>query len=221
MDDIRFTMGVSTVSGAARLLDVQRQTLAGWAGTKDGSPPLLHVLEKTTDEAVATMPFIALAEAHVLNALRDAGVRPHKIRPALEHLRSEFGEYVLVAPELATDGVDALWDLARSEPGQGLVEGRTGQHVMREIVQDYLKYITWADDKFPESLRIMRFEPYNVVVDPHRFFGQPYFAGSGVRVADVVGMLRADEDPEVVADEFGLDLDTVRGTARISLGRAA
>jgi hypothetical protein len=49
---------------------------------------------------------------------------------------------------------DVLWDFSRSSEGQGLVEGRTGQMVMREIVEDYLKYLTWADDGYPRMLEI-------------------------------------------------------------------
>lgn len=70
------------------------------------------------------MPFVAVAEAHVLKALRQAGVRPAKIRPALDRLAAELGrEYVLVAPNLSTDGIDVLWDFSRSEEGGDLMEG--------------------------------------------------------------------------------------------------
>jgi hypothetical protein len=89
--------------------------------------------------------FIALAEAHVLDALRDAGVRPQRIGPALKRLEREFGrDYVLVARELATDGIDVLWDFAKSKAGQGLMAADSNQHVIREIVQDHMTYIAWA-----------------------------------------------------------------------------
>jgi hypothetical protein len=48
-------------------------------------------------------------------------------------LQREFSdEYVPTAPELATDGIDVLWDFPRSRDGHGLIEARTGQHVFRE-----------------------------------------------------------------------------------------
>jgi uncharacterized protein (DUF433 family) len=221
MDDIRFTMGVLNVSDAARYLGTPRSTLKDWVGGGDGGPGLVHALPPEPNRLTATMPFIALAEVHVLRALRRAGVRPRRIRPALERLRQEFGEYALVARELATDGVDVLWDFSRTSQGEGIIEGVTGQHVMREIIQDYLKYVVWEDDEYPERLRLMVSDPHKVVIDPHRFFGQPFFADSGVRVADVAGMLKADESPEVVADEFGITVDSVRTAARLALGQAA
>ena len=41
---------------------------------------------------MASVTFIALTEAHVLNALRRAGVRPNRIRPAVRRFHQEFGE---------------------------------------------------------------------------------------------------------------------------------
>jgi hypothetical protein len=61
---------------------------------------------------------MALTEAYVLEALRTAGVRPQRIRPALVELQQRFGrKYVLAATELATDGIDVLWDFSRSGGG--------------------------------------------------------------------------------------------------------
>ncbi len=163
-----------------------------------------------------------MAEAHVLEALRQAGVRPARIRPALNRLSAEFGrEYVLVARNLATDGIDVLWDFSRTSEGQGLMEGGTGQMVMREIVEDYLQYLTWAEDGYPRMLQFRSCQPSKVVMDPYRAFGQPIFESSRARVRDVANMLNAGEDPQVVADEHGVSLDEVRTAARVLLGHAA
>jgi len=174
------------------------------------------------DSREAQVTFIAMAEAHVLEALRLAGVRLARIRPALNQLAQEFGrEYVLVSPNLATDGIEVLWDFSRTEDGQGLMEGRTGQLVMREIVEDYLRYLSWADDGFPRMLELRHCQPSKVVIDPYRAFGQPIFEGSRTRVGDVANMLSAGEAPQVIADELGVSLDDVRTAARVLLGHAA
>ena len=48
------------------------------------------------------MTFIAMAEAHVLEALSTAGIRPARIRQALNRLANEFGRgYVLASRNLA------------------------------------------------------------------------------------------------------------------------
>jgi uncharacterized protein (DUF433 family) len=221
MDDQRFSTGLLDVSDAARFLGIPRSTFRRWAQGYAHGAPLLHVVD-VGDRREAQVTFIAMAEAHVLEALRLAGLRLARIRPALNRLAEQFGrEYVLVAPNLATDGIDVLWDFSRTEEGQGLMEGHTGQMVMREIVEDYLRYLTWADDGFPRMLELRHCQPSKVVIDPYRAFGQPIFEGSRTRVRDVANMLNAGEDPQVVADELGVSLGDVRTAARVILGHAA
>jgi uncharacterized protein (DUF433 family) len=221
-EDIRFTAGIANLAEAARLLAVPQQTFHRWARGYDRGEPLIHVLAPPREHGEASVTFVALTEAHVLEALRRAGVRPQRIRPALRTLQRQFGtEYVLTAPELATDGIDVLWDFSQSSEGEGLIEGHTGQHVIREIVEDYLRYVTRDENGFPSRLQLRAFEPFKVVVDPFRSFGQPRFEGSGARVADVAAMLKAGEDVHGVAEEFGVSVDDVRAAARVLLRRAA
>jgi uncharacterized protein (DUF433 family) len=219
MDDQRFSVGVLDMTDAARFLGLPRGTFHRWARGYERGGPLLHVLD--TAPRRAQVPFIAVVEAHVLEALRLAGVRPAKIRPALKALQKQFGrEYALLSPNLATDGMDVLWDFSRTSEGQGLMVGHTGQLVMREIVEDYLRYITWADDGYPGALELRSCQPSKVTLDPYRSFGQPFFEGSRARVWDVANMLKAGEDPQVVADEHGVSIDDVRTAARVLLGHA-
>jgi hypothetical protein len=139
-EDMRFVRPLMTMSDAGRHLGIPQQTFHRWARGYERGGPLLHVVE-TENMRRATVPFIALAEAWVLKGLRRAGVRPRRIRPALKQLQREFGrEYVLVSPALVTDGISVLWHFSRTKAGAGLIEGSSGQTVIREIVQDYLTY---------------------------------------------------------------------------------
>lgn len=220
-NDPRFSAGILDFADASRYLGIPRQTFRRWALGDESSKPLLHIVSPG-EKSHARASLITLAEAWVLAALRDAGVRTQKIRPAMQRLRKEFGrDYVLVAPELSTDGVDVLWDFSRTRAGEGLISGGTGQHVMREIVADYMTYVAWGADNLPTSLRLRTCEPSKVLIDPYRAFGQPIFAGSQVRVADAAGMIKAGDSPEVVAEELGVSLDDVRTATRVLLGRAS
>jgi uncharacterized protein (DUF433 family)/transposase-like protein len=219
--DVRFSQPLMTMADASRHLGIPQQTFHRWARGYERGEPLLHVTE-TDSIRRASVPFVALAEAWVLAGLRKAGVRPRLIRPALEQLEKEFGrEYVLVSPSLGTDGIGVLWDFSKTTAGVDLIEGGTGQAVIREIVQDYVRYIGFAVDDYPNHLELKPFEPAKVVIDPYRASGQPVFAGSGARVANVAAMLKAGESPDIVAQEHGIGIEAVRSAARVLLGRAA
>jgi uncharacterized protein (DUF433 family) len=92
---------------------------------------------------------------------------------------------------------------------------------MREIVQEYLEYVGFGADNYPKLLRLKTFEPAKVVIDPYRSSGQAVFDATGTKVANVAAMLKAGEDPAVVAEEHGVGADAVRAAARVLLGRAA
>jgi uncharacterized protein (DUF433 family) len=84
-----------------------------------------------------------------------------------------------------------------------------------------MRYVARDEEGYPEELQLRNWEPSKVVVDMRRAFGQPIFAGSGARVAAVAGLMRAGEDAETAADEFGVSIEDARTAARILLGHAA
>jgi uncharacterized protein (DUF433 family) len=219
--DPRFHTPLLSIPDAARCLALAPQTFRSWASSAEGGRPLVHVLP--AEGIQARVPFIALAEAHVLAALRHAGLRVAKARGALTALQRQFGrEYVLAARELATDGIDLLWDFSRSsDVDDTLMVAGTNQIVFREIVTGYMRYLTWADDGYPRMMRLPAFEPSDVVVDPARAFGQPIFHRARVRVADVAAMVKAGEDPRAVAAEYEVTDDDVWAATRVFLGKAA
>lgn len=71
MDDVRFTVGILDMSDAARFLDISRSTFHRWATGYERGGPLLHVLPPAP--RTARVPFIAIAEAHVLQTTATRG----------------------------------------------------------------------------------------------------------------------------------------------------
>jgi hypothetical protein len=71
--DPRFDVGLLDMSNAARFLGIGRSRFQRWARGDAHGSPLLDVLHAASGQAQVT--FIALAEAHVLEALRQAGAR--------------------------------------------------------------------------------------------------------------------------------------------------
>ncbi len=116
--------------------------------------------------------------------------------------------------------MDVLWDFSRTREGEGLMDAHTGQLVMREIVEDYLEYVTWADDGFPGAraalLPAIQSRPRSL-----SSVRAAHLRGQSHPGRDVANMLNAGEDPQVVADEHGVSLDDVSTAARALLGHAA
>jgi uncharacterized protein (DUF433 family) len=209
-----------TLTEAAKYLVVPRATLATWADGYERRPaassvvkgePIITALAQGRP-GYARLPFIGVAEAYVLNAFRRAGVPMQRIRPSVDWLIKNVGPYALASEDLFTDGAEVLWRFAqKSGEGssddlvvRGLIVPRSGQYVFKEIVEHYLKQITFGDDKYAAAIRLPQYGDANVVLDPQRGYGQPVFDRSGVRVSDVLGPLQAGATFEDVADDYGV-----------------
>lgn len=225
-DELRFEVPLYTLTDAAKHLVVPRSTLETWAHGYERRPagkavvkaePIITAVAQH-HRGAATLPFVGAAEAYVLNAFRRAGVPMQRIRPSIDWLVQNVGAHALASRDLYTDGAEVLWDFAQ-KAGRGspddqvvkrLIVPRSGQYVFKDIVQHYLQQISFADDKFARMIRLPQFGDANVVLDPYRGYGQPVFDGSGVRVADALGPLRAGERFETVAADYGISVDDLR-----------
>jgi len=224
--DLRFDVPLYTLTDASKHLIVPRSTLETWANGYERRPKATAVVKGepiiTTVPQVlrgsATLPFVGIAEAYVLNAFRRAGVPMQRIRPSIDWLVQNVGSHALASRDLYTDGAEVLWDFAQHS-GKGspddrvvkhLIVPRSGQYVFKDIVQHYLMQISFDDDKFARTIRLPQFGDANVVLDPYRGYGQPVFDGSGARVADALGPLRAGETFEAVAADYGVSVSDLR-----------
>lgn len=224
--ELRFDVPLYTLAEASRYLVVPRATLATWADGYERRPantpavqgqPIITALPHPTGSH-ARLPFVGIAEAYVLNAFRRAGVPMQRIRPSLDWLIKNVGPHALASQDLCTGGAEVLWRFAeRSGEGspddlvvRGLIVPRSGQYVFKEIVEHYLQQISFADDNLASMIRLPQYGDANVVLDPRRGYGQPVFDGSGVRVADVLGPLRAGATFQAVADDYGVTPDQLR-----------
>ena len=203
-DDKRFTLPLFTPTEAAIHLGVKPSTLFRWVRGEDDVPPLLTTGDRTSPRA-ASVPFIGLAEGHVLAAFRKARIPLQRIRPALRALEQEQGvEYALASRRLFTDGAEILWEV--SEPGSDV----------RELMS-----VPTAGDERGWHVPRDRWGDANVVVDPSHAFGQPIFEESGSRVEDVVGLFMAGESIRTVAREYGVTPAQVEAAVRVAGGGAA
>jgi uncharacterized protein (DUF433 family) len=212
------SVALYTLSEAADIVQVKRPTFHKWARGYvyrglDGQLHPSDVLITTTGTGRGpVVPFEGLGEGYVLAAFRRAGVPMQRIRPALDRLNQEFGMLnALTSDRLMTDGAEVLFDYrdrdSLGEVVSSLVVVRNQQAVFREVVQQYLRTISYADGRIA-LIRLPQFGP-DVVVNPVLNFGQPTLTKRGIRVSDVRRRVAAGEPAAQVADDYRLALTDV------------
>ncbi|MEU2265690.1 hypothetical protein ABZ568_04430 [Streptomyces olindensis] len=126
----RFRDGLLTPTETASYLEIPQSTLHSWLKGRAAGAPLVHRVEPLR-KGQPSVPFIAVAEAHVLRSLRSLGLRTSEIREAAAAVRDAFATpYGLVSERIATDGVDifvepGLGDLRRARDGQTPIQPAT------------------------------------------------------------------------------------------------
>lgn len=200
------------IQEAARHLEIPSRTLSRWTGESAAGAPLVHSVPSRRRGGPA-LPFVAVVESYVIRSLRELGLPLPKIREAVTAVREEFGTpYGLATRRIATDGVDIFTEIQGGE----LVRAHDRQQPFREVIEDYLRYVHWpAGDQFPDRLRLRQYpDVAPVVIDPRFGRGSPVVEQNRVQVDAIVGMWRAGESLETVAEEYGLTRDQVEAVCQ-------
>lgn len=211
-----FRVPLLTPWETAQNLLIPERTIRRWLTDKAAGRPLVHSV-RPERKGFPSVPFVAVVEAYVLRSLRNLGLSPAKIADAAGEIRRGFDtEYGLANRRIATDGVDVFIHYLESDE---LARAGDQQTPIRMVINDFLQYIRWTEeDEFPVRLTLRRYDPdvAEVVIDPRFAWGAPIIEPARVRVTDVLGMWRAGESPDVVADEYGLDVEQVQALIRVA-----
>src|SRR5699024_4086690 len=113
------------------------------------------------------------------------------IRQAALEVREEFGtEFALASPRIVTDGVDLF--IRHSADAYTRVGDQ--QVPIREVLEDYLRDISFDTDGSPSRLRLRRYaDAAEVIIDPRFAWGAPVEAEQKFPVHAVVDLWRAGE----------------------------
>lgn len=229
--DVRFSQPLYSVTQAARLVGMPPSTLHRWArGYSKQFPgratvtkgPVITALPRS-GHGGASIPFIGLVEAAVVQAFRETDLSLQRIRRALAVLADQGElEHALASRQLYTDGAQVLYDYARSQ-GDGqlrlLTVVGTGQRVFHEVIEQYLSRITFGDAWATEMVLPIT-ERQILRVRPNVATGDPLFIHGGAPLSAVTSRARAGEPVRSIARDFDLDPDEV-SEALAALERAA
>lgn len=120
----------------------------------------------------------------------------------------------LASERLRTDGAEVLWEYGQQTHDQAqrdvvgdLVVVRNGQLAFRQVVQDYLRRVTYQDG-WARIINVGRGK-VDVTVDPWINGGYPTLARRGIAVADILSRIRTRKSSKAVADDYDLRISEV------------
>jgi len=223
--DERFTRPLYTVSYAARLVGMSPSTLSTWLkGYERKGPGRPAVVQGPVITSVppqgpggATVPFVGLVEATVVQAFRRTQLPMQRVRAALR-LLAEQGEldHPLASNRLYSDGAQVLFDSAKkSSDGQLrlLTVVSSGQRVFHEVIQDYLARIHF-DGAWAAELIVPVTERELLRIRPSVASGDPLFVHGGAPLSAVLSRYRAGESVQSLADDYEVPVDEIEEVLR-------
>ena len=223
IEDERFTRRLYTVSEAARLVGMSPSTLRTWShGYKktftDRPPvkqgPVITAIENGSSDR-RSIPFIGLVEATVVQAFRRTGLPLQRIRKALEVLASQgVLEHALASQQMYSDGANVLYNYADQHKDQQLrlltlTVVQTGQRVFHEVIDEYLKRITFGDEWATELILPVT-ERHLLRVVPGVAAGDALFMDGGAPLSAVRSRAAAGEPLKSIAADYGTPAKDLR-----------
>lgn len=159
----------------------------------------------------------------MLRGFKELGLNAQELRASVTRLRQLTGdEYALATKRVATDGVSLLVDMAASVDSPQWERARDGQGAIGEVIERYLKFVTWrSSDRYPLRRTLQAYQGADVIIDPRFAFGQPVLEREKVRVEGILDVFWAGESYLAIADEFGVSPGAVEAVIRSATRRRA
>jgi uncharacterized protein (DUF433 family) len=217
-----------SIEEAAHYLRIPVATLRSWVrgrfyptghGRKFFKP-----LIDLPDRHQASLSFVNLVEAHVLDAIRrEHEVGLAKVRTALDSVGRQCRvRHPLADQKFETDGVD----LFLSRFGELIAVSEAGQLAMKEMLTAQLRRV--EHDAGGLAIRLYPFtrkretdEPKVIVIDPYVSFGRPAIARRGIATSIVAERYKAGESIEELAQDYDCERGQVEEAVRVELDLAA
>jgi len=181
--------------------------------------PIVSSVPKS-DPSKATIPFMGLVEALVIQGFKRKKLSIQKVRAALDAIQRDVAlEHALANKTVYTAGASILWDYARragDEEIAQLVEPSSGQIVFTEPVREYLELIAYDANLWASQIQLPAFQPTRVVVDMKRGFGRPILDTSRLPLDGILSRFAANEKINEIARDLELDPTEVENVIRVA-----
>lgn len=217
-----FGVGSYTTQEAARLLRTPAINVSRWMkgysyrrnGEVHESPPLWDTQWPPAKNGQLELGFRDLIELRFVKAFTEAGIGLLAIRNCLNFARELVGEgRPFSTRRFRTDGRTIFLESAEhSGDLEELLDLKKRQYVFGKIIERTFK------DLDIDASGIKAWRPFSgknsIVIDPHRSFGQPIAAESGVPTIVLAEAVEAEGSAERVARLFEVPIAVVKDAVR-------
>lgn len=203
-------VGIYTPSEAAFYARLTTPTLARWVHGDRTAVPVIHAQKPENPDKIVT--FLDFVQALAIRAVRrEMKVPLQKVRDAIETARKTYGvEHPFAMPH-KTYLLDK--DILIEIPDRNDLVQISGRHknqlVIRQVVELYMKSLTFDENRLAVSYDAFTCENRKVVMDPHRKLGKPFLPHCGYTADALVNAYRAEGNPIDAADALGVDVEDV------------
>lgn len=221
-------MPAYSIGEAAHYLRIPVATLRSWVRgryypTGRGRRFFKPLIELPAPD-LASLSFINLVEAHILDAIRrEHDIPLPKVRAALDYVNRHFRvSHPLADHKFQTDGVDLF--LSRFE--KLIAVSQAGQLAMKEMLAAHLRRVErnaagLAIRLYPFTRKRLLDEPKIIVIDPYVSFGRPAIARRGIATSIVAERYKAGESIDELAQDYDCERGHVEEAVRVELALAA
>ncbi len=213
---------------AAHYLRIPVATLRSWVRGRyyptDRGRRFFKPLIELPDPHLASLSFVNLVEAHVLDAIRREHAIPlPKVRAALDYMNRHFhSPHPLADQKFQTDGVHLF--VSRFE--KLIAVSQAGQLAMKEMLEAHLRRVEHdpaglAVRLYPFTRKRQSDEPKIIVIDPYVSFGRATIARTGVATSIIAERYKAGESMDELARDYDCERGHVEEAVRVELAIAA
>jgi uncharacterized protein (DUF433 family) len=207
-----YGIGIYTAPEAARMVGMNANTLKRWllGYDHDGKQEAeLWKPQYVAGDDGLLLGFRDLVEARIVYALRQKGIGLQTIRICIERARTIVeDDRPFSTSQFKTDGKNIFLEIAKELAEPELIDLRKRQGVFRHVVEPSLQGLDFGESG-AERWWLLPGKK-TVVADPHRAFGQPIIAETGMTTARAAQIVKAEGSIERAAKVYEMPVRLLR-----------